>query len=44
MTWILTIAADPGLSPGQKKIIERDCGMREGKAELKVHEALAYYT
>jgi predicted DNA-binding transcriptional regulator YafY len=43
--WIrLVIAPNPGLSPAQRKIIERDYGMRGGTAELKVRGALAYYT
>jgi len=43
--WVtLTIAANPGLSPAQKKVIERDYGMRGGTADLKVRKALAYYT
>ncbi len=41
---VLVIAANPGLSPAQKKVIERDYGMRGGTAELKVRRALAYYT
>jgi hypothetical protein len=36
--------AQPGLSPAQKKVIERDYGMRGGTADLKVRKALAYYT
>lgn len=44
-SWItLTIAPNPGLSPAQKKVIERDYGMRAGVANLKVRKALAYYT
>lgn len=44
-SWVrLTIAPNPGLSPAQKKIIERDYGMRGGTADLKVRKALAYYT
>jgi hypothetical protein len=43
--WVtLTIAPNPGLSPAQKKVIERDYGMRGGTADLKVRKALAYYT
>lgn len=43
--WItLTITPNPGLSPAQKKVIERDYGMRGGTADLKVRKALAYYT
>lgn len=40
---VLVIAANPGLSPAQKKIIERDYGMHNGAAELRVRAALAYY-
>jgi hypothetical protein len=40
----LTIAPNPGLSPAQKKVIERDYGMRGGTVDLKVRKALAYYT
>ena len=46
-TWRNTacpIAPNPGLSPAQKKVIERDYGMRGGTADLKVRKALAYYT
>lgn len=44
-SWItLTIAPNPGLSPAQKKVIERDYGMRGGSVDLKVRKALAYYT
>ncbi len=43
--WVtLTIAPNPGLSAAQKKVIERDYGMRGGTADLKVRKALAYYT
>ncbi|RYG38848.1 MAG: WYL domain-containing protein [Burkholderiales bacterium] len=43
--WVtLVIAPNPGLSPAQKKVIERDYGMRGGTADLKVRKALAYYT
>ena len=43
--WVtLTIAPNPGLSPAQKNVIERDYGMRGGTADLKVRKALAYYT
>lgn len=43
--WVaLTIAPDPGLSPAQKQVIERDYGMRGGTADLKVRKALAYHT
>lgn len=43
--WVtLTITPNPGLSPAQKKVIERDYGMRGGIADLKVRKALAYYT
>lgn len=43
--WVtLTIAPNPGLSPAQKKVIERDYGMRGGSVDLKVRKALAYYT
>ena len=43
--WVtLTITPNPGLSPAQKKVIERDYGMRGGTADLKVRKALAYYT
>jgi len=43
--WVtLTIAPNPGLSPAQKKVIERDYGMRGRTADLKVRKALAYYT
>jgi predicted DNA-binding transcriptional regulator YafY len=43
--WVtLTIAPNPGLSPAQKKVIERDYGMRGGSVDLKVRRALAYYT
>ncbi len=40
----LVIGPHPGLSPAQKKVIERDYGMRGGAAELRVRRALAYYT
>ena len=44
-SWVtLTIAPNPGLSPAQKKVIERDYGMRGGSIDLKVRRALAYYT
>ena len=44
-SWVtLTIAPNPGLSPAQKKVIERDYGMRGGSVDLKVRKALAYYT
>jgi len=43
--WVtLVIAPNPGLSAAQKKVIERDYGMRGGTADLKVRKALAYYT
>jgi len=43
--WVtLTITPNPGLSPAQKKVIERDYGMRGGTADLKVRKALSYYT
>jgi len=43
-TWTrLVIAPHPGLSPAQKKVIERDYGMRGGAAEIRVRTALAYY-
>ena len=43
--WVtLTIAPNPGLSAAQKKVIERDYGMRGGSVDLKVRRALAYYT
>jgi predicted DNA-binding transcriptional regulator YafY len=44
-SWVtLTIAPNPGLSPAQRKVIERDYGMRGGSVDLKVRCALAYYT
>jgi hypothetical protein len=43
--WVtLVIAPNPGLSPSQKKVIERDSDMRGGTADLKVRKALAYHT
>ena len=44
-SWItLTIAPNPGLSPAQKKVIERNYGMCGGTVDLKVRKALAYDT
>jgi len=44
-SWVaLTTAHNPGLSPAQKKVIERDYGMRGGRVDLMVRKALAYHT
>lgn len=40
----LTIAAHPGLSPAQRRLIERDYGMNRGKLVITVRKALAFYT
>ena len=41
---LLVLVQALSLSPAQKKVIERDYGMRGGAADLKVRKALAYYT
>ena len=41
---IVTIAAHPELSSGQRKIVELDYGMVGGFAEIPVRKALLYYT
>lgn len=40
----LTIAANPGLSPAQRRLIERDYGMHRGKLVITVRRALQFYT
>ena len=40
----LTIAAHPGLSPAQRRLIERDYGMHRGKLVVTVRKALQFYT
>lgn len=40
----LVIAANPRLSADQKRIIERDYGMVEGKSEIRTRRALLFYT
>jgi predicted DNA-binding transcriptional regulator YafY len=40
----LTIAANPRLSEDQKRIIERDYGMQDGRAEIATRRALLFYT
>ncbi|MBU6320062.1 MAG: WYL domain-containing protein [Alphaproteobacteria bacterium] len=39
----LVIAPNPALPPAHQKIIERDYGMREGTASIRVRTALVYY-
>ena len=39
----LEIAPHPELSENQKKVIELDYGMRDGRARIKVRRALLYY-
>jgi hypothetical protein len=39
----LEIGPHPELSENQKKVIELDYGMRDGKAKIKVRRALLYY-
>jgi len=39
----LEIGPHPKLSPGQRKVIARDYGMRGGKARIRVRRALLYY-
>ena len=34
---------NPKLSAGQRKTVERDCGMRNGRCIVKVRQALLYY-
>lgn len=40
----MTIAANPGLSPAQRRVIERDCGMQKGRLVITVRKALQFYT
>ncbi len=40
----LTIAANPRLGEDQKRIIERDYGMQDGRAEIATRRALLFYT
>lgn len=41
---VFRIAPHPGLTPGQRRAIELDYGMKKGIVELGVRAALAYYT
>ena len=40
----MTIAANPGLSPAQRRVIERDYGMQKGRLVITVRKALQFYT
>jgi len=40
----LTIAAHPGLSPVQRRLIERDYGMQRGKLVITVRKSRQFYT
>lgn len=40
----MTIAANPGLSPAQRRVIERDYGMQKGRLVITVRRALQFYT
>jgi len=39
-----TVAANPGLSSAQRRLIERDYGMHRGKLVITVRKALQFYT
>ncbi len=41
--YLEVIAPNPALPPAHQKIIERDYGMREGTASIRVRTALVYY-
>lgn len=40
---VLEIGTHPGLSPTQRRAIEMDYGMEEGRAQIKVRRALLFY-
>src|SRR3546814_12512295 len=41
---VLEVGPHPDLSELQKKVIELDYGMRDGKAEVPIRRAFLYYT
>lgn len=40
----MTIAANPKLSPAQRRLIEREYGMQKGRLVISVRKALQFYT
>ncbi len=43
ITVVVRIGPDPGLSEGQRKIIEHEYGMKNGEAAIRVRCAMLYY-